>query len=72
MKTFIPEGDSLREALALDSTETRGIGRHRLRSQSGGLSSREEGQRRRANGRANEEANGGTNEGVITDMASDL
>ena len=72
MRMFIPEGDSLREALALDPTETRGIGRHRLRFQSGGLGGGGEGQGRRANGEANGGVNGGTNEGAITDMASDL
>lgn len=40
---FISEGNSLRETLALNPTETRGIERHRLRSQLESLSSREEG-----------------------------
>ena len=43
--TFIPEGDGLREALALDPTETRGIGRRRLRSRLGGLSGGGEGRK---------------------------
>ena len=72
MKMFIPEGDSLRKALALDPTETRGIERHRLRSQSEDLSGREEGQKRRVNEEVNGGANERTNRGVIADMTSDL